>query len=342
MIKNNNVLKSCLTVLAIYVFAPITTLLVFAIIIGMMISGAIKNSNEFKKTAAKSSTNVISKIKGLEIIRDCGTAQGILQIKISDIIRYSEEPKSYFSDVGKSVIEKIDFAIAEENIKAILIIVDSPGGEVTACDEIYNMLLRFKKSRADRKVFALFKSVAASGAYYIACASDHIMSMPTAVIGSIGVRMSTFNVYNLITNIGISEVTVKSGNSKDLLNPFQPSRSNDLEIIQKIVDDMFTRFTKIVSNERKIDLTNVLEIADGRVMTANDALNCKLIDSIGYIGNYYDKIDELLGEKLSVAQFAPKITFSSIFEYSISKLNLRLPFHTKPDVFYYLWSSSEL
>ena len=138
---------------------------------------------------------------------------------------------------------------------------------------------------------------AASGAYYISLAADYIIAHPTTITGSIGVIMQTYNVSKLAEKLGVTDVTVKSGNNKDLLNAFQPVSETQKAVIQETIDAMYERFAGLVAKERKLPLEKVKQLADGRIFTSEQAKANKLIDEIGYIEDAYLKLAELLNEK---------------------------------------------
>jgi protease-4 len=179
-------------------------------------------------------------------------------------------------------------------VKAIILEIDSPGGEVTASDVIYKALLDFKKAQKGRKVVALFGDIAASGAFYIAMAADYIIVQPTTITGSIGVLISTVNVKGLVDMLGIKDVTIKSGVNKDMLNPLNDISPAQMALVQTVVDEMYARFVMLVSEGRHIPEADVRIIADGRIMTAKQALEAKLVDGEGYWDDAVEKTAELL------------------------------------------------
>ncbi len=185
-------------------------------------------------------------------------------------------------DKVEFILRQIRAAQADEAVRAIILEVDSPGGAITPSDEIYRALLQFKKSNGQRKVVVFIRDLAASGGYYAAMAGDHLVAEPTAVVGSIGVIMSTLNWKGLSEKIGLTDVTIKSGANKDLLNPFHDVPPEQRALLQILIDSMYDQFVTIVSKGRKLDPATVKPLADGRIFTAVDALGLKLVDEIGY------------------------------------------------------------
>ena len=217
-------------------------------------------------------------------------------------------------DKVEDILRQIRAAQADESVRAILIEMDSPGGAITPSDEIYRALIRFKQSANNRKVVVFVRDLAASGGYYVAMAADHIIVEPTAVVGSIGVIMETFNIKGLSEKLGITDVTIKSGANKDLLNPFHDVPPEQRALLQKLIDDMYNRFLKIVKDGRKLDLDTLKPLADGRIFTADEALKLKLVDELGYFDQALTVTKKLLGEKtLRVISYEQPSDFFSLF-----------------------------
>ena len=196
-----------------------------------------------------------------------------------------EEDSGLFAvrpNMVESVLQQIRTAENDADIKAIILEIDSPGGGVTPSDEIHNALTRFRTSRDDRRVVAFIRDLGASGAYYAAVAADLILAEPTAVIGSIGVIMQSLNMEGLAEKIGITDVTIKSGSNKDMLNPFRTADTNQVALLQEMIDPMQTRFVRLVAESRDIDPTAQPNLFDGRIFAAETALEKGLIDGIGY------------------------------------------------------------
>jgi protease IV len=186
------------------------------------------------------------------------------------------------SDPVEDCIRQIRAARQDDDVAAILLEVDSPGGEVTAADEIHRELTLFKESRAGRRLVVLVHDLAASGGYYISLPADRIIAQPTALIGSIGVILQTLNIQGLSEKIGVTDTTIKSGRNKDMLNPFRPVDPEQVQLLQAAIDAMHGRFLDLVAQGRALEKAHLRDIADGRLFTADEALEHKLIDAIGY------------------------------------------------------------
>jgi len=199
-------------------------------------------------------------------------------------------------DPVESVLREVRAATHDREGRAILLEVDSPGGAITPSDEIYAALQRFKASRPGRKIVVFIRDMAASGGYYMASAGDWIIAEPTAMIGSIGVILQTLNWKGLSERIGLTDVTIKSGANKDLLNPFREVSPEQVGLLQAMLDDNFERFYGIVRASRKLNDEQLRPLADGRVFSATMALESGLIDQVGYFEDAVAKTYELLGE----------------------------------------------
>ena len=211
----------------------------------------------------------------------------ILLLKVAEVI--SDEPSRHAfglieeeSTVAR-VRSELEKAADDDRVKAVVLRIDSPGGGVTASDEIWTELVRFKKKRGV-PIVASFGDVAASGGYYIACAADRIVAHPTTMTGSIGVIMLNFNVEGLLGKIGVRNETFKAGAHKDLLSPFRGATPEERRIVQSILDSLHARFVTVVREGRpRLDPNRIGELTDGRIFDATQALEAGLVDEIGDI-----------------------------------------------------------
>lgn len=241
----------------------------------------------------------------------------VVRIPLRGMIMLGEETGLFGSDIGSAdhALASIRRATNDPEVQAIILDIDSGGGGITACDIIHDALLDFKKSDPDRRIISLLGDVAASGAYYIAAATDRIIARPTTVTGSIGVIMQSLNFQDLAVKLGIRDVTIKSGANKDLLNPLKELSPEQLSMLQGIVDSMHDRFVTIVSEGRNLPEADVREFADGRVMTADAALALSLLDTIGHWDAAVDATCELLDvEDIQVFRYETEFGLSSLLK----------------------------
>ncbi len=184
--------------------------------------------------------------------------------------------------------EKLDKAAKDGRVKAVVLRINSPGGSVTASDIIYEEILRFKQ-KTNKPVVAFFQDVAASGGYYLACASDEIIAQKTTVTGSIGVIMQMVELTGTMSKLGIRTDAITSGPMKDAGSPFREMTPAERAYFQSMVDGFYAAFVDVVCQGRPgLTREQVLTLADGRVYLANEALEAGLIDRIGTI---HDAID---------------------------------------------------
>ena len=163
--------------------------------------------------------------------------------------------------------------------KGILLYVDSPGGTVYASDEMYLRLMEYKE-KTGRPVYAYFASQACSGAYYISMAADKIYANRNCWTGSIGVIISLMNYEKMLDKIGVSEIDITSGKNKTIGSGAHEMTEEQGKILQNLVDEAYDQFTGIVAAGRKMDIAQVKKLADGRIYSAQQAKENKLIDEI--------------------------------------------------------------
>lgn len=181
---------------------------------------------------------------------------------------------------SKGVIDEIERYRDNRSVKAILMRIDSPGGGVVPSQEIYEEVKKIR-DEGEKSVVVSMGSVAASGGYYIASASDRIVANPGTVTGSIGVIMELANVRGLLDKIGVQSVVIKSGSHKDLASPFRDMTPEEQEILQRVLDDMHDQFIQAVSDGRGLPGEEIRKIADGRVFTGREAVGLGLVDELG-------------------------------------------------------------
>ena len=185
------------------------------------------------------------------------------------------------------VREELKKAEKDDDVKALVVRINSPGGTITASDIIHKELRGFKE-RKKVPVIAAIMDVGASGGYYAALAADQILAHPTTVTGSIGVVMLTLNAQGLLEKIGVAPVTIKSGEKKDAGSPFRAMTADERALFQGIIDEMYGRFVRLLAESRHLPEAQVRAFADGRVYTADQALALKLVDRIGYLDDAMD------------------------------------------------------
>lgn len=191
----------------------------------------------------------------------------------------------------ESVKNALEQAVEDASVKAILLRINSPGGEVTASDVLYNAV---KKAAKVKPVVVFMDAMAASGGYYVSCGATKVVASETTLTASIGVIMETLNYSELFGKVGLSMNTFTSGAFKDSLSGARPMRDDEKAYVQNLVTQMYDRFLGIVSEARGVPKETLKStVADGRVVTGREALKAKLVDQIGYVEDAYTLAREL-------------------------------------------------
>ena len=201
---------------------------------------------------------------------------------------------------SQNIVRQLSNYRHNPNVRGIVLRIDSPGGAVAPAQEIYNEIMKLK---ADHKtVYASMGTVAASGGYYIACAANYVLANPGTLTGSIAAVMAFSNIEELTDKIGVKPIIIKSGKYKDVGSPLRGMKPEERKLLQSVVDDVHQQFVQAVAKGRGLSVSEVKEIADGRIMTGQQALKLKLIDEIGGL----EKTLELLAKKIGV-EGRPKV-----------------------------------
>jgi protease-4 len=217
---------------------------------------------------------------------------------------------------SSGIIEELNQYKEDEGIKAIILRIDSPGGGVGPSQEIHREVL---KAKSKKKVITSMGSVAASGGYYIASASDLIVANPGTITGSIGVLMEFTNIEELFRKIGIKGLVLKSGEHKDIGSPFREMTSDEKKIIQSVIDNVHQQFIQAVAEGRKLDRAKVVQVADGRILTGEQAKQVGLVDQMGNLQDAIDTTAKMVGIKGKPVILYPKKKFS-LLEFLVSEM----------------------
>lgn len=195
------------------------------------------------------------------------------------------------------------------SVKAIVLRIDSPGGGVVPSQEIHDAVKRIR-AKHNKTVVASMGTVAASGGYYIAAATDRIMANPGTLTGSIGVIMELANVEGLLKKIGVESVVVKSGEHKDIGSPFRQMNEGDRRILQTVMDDVHAQFIEAVAEGRSLKVSDVQPLADGRIFTGRQAKSEKLVDELGDLEDAIKLAADLAGIQGEPKVVEPRKRFS--------------------------------
>ena len=259
--------------------------------------------------------------------------------KIALIVLRGFISSSLSGNVGDSMVDDMRLALQQarddEHVRAVVLEIDSPGGEVTASDVIYNWVA---KTRARKPVVVYMDSLAASGGYYVACGGKYLMANETTITGSIGVIIQTLNYEQLFNKIGLTSVVFKSGKFKDMLNGARPVTQEERDYVQSFVMKTYNKFLGIVARERNLP-ADVLQntVADGRILSGKDALDSKLVDGLGQIEDAFAKAKELGNSRqATIVKYGPPFSWNRFFRAfssaGQSKIELTLPKELLPQL----------
>jgi protease IV len=256
-----------------------------------------------------------------------GSSDKVALIKMRGLISASVP-----GNVSDSMVDDMRAAMQQarddDHVRAVVLEIDSPGGEVTAADVIYNAVV---KTRAKKPVVVYMDSLAASGGYYVSCGGRYLMANETTITGSIGVIIETFNYEQLLNKVGLAAVVFKSGKFKDMLNGARPITPEERDLVQSFIMKTYDKFLGIVAKERNLPADHLrTTVADGRILSGRDALDNKLIDGLGQIEDAFAKAKELGNSPgATVVKYGPPFSLSRFFrafgESGNSKIELTLP-----------------
>ncbi|MCF8068103.1 MAG: signal peptide peptidase SppA [Desulfobacterales bacterium] len=227
---------------------------------------------------------------------------------------------------SREIVADIKRFRENESIKAIVLRVDSPGGGVGPSQEIFREL---RKTVVEKKVYTSMGSVAASGGYYIAAATDGIIANPGTITGSIGVIMGYTNIKEIMDKIGLVPVVVKSGKFKDIGSPVREMSDAERNLLQELVDRIHSQFVNDVAEGRNIEIDKMKTLADGRVYTGDMAMEAGLVDRLGNLEDAVEwagreagiegKIQTIYSrkEKFTILEYLLGASLSELFEESM-------------------------
>jgi protease-4 len=256
-----------------------------------------------------------------------GVSDRIAVVMLRGLIS-SSIPGSVTDSMVDDMRAALQQAREDSHVKAIVLEIDSPGGEVTAADAIYNAVI---KARAKKPVVVYMDSLAASGGYYVSCGGKFLMANETTITGSIGVIIQTLNYEQLFNKIGLASVVFKSGKFKDMLNGARPITPEERALVQSFIMQTYDKFVGIVAKERSVPAESLRNsIADGRILSGKDAFNSKLIDGLGQLEDAFAKAKQLgNAPQATVVKYGPPFSLSRFFrafgQTGASKIELELP-----------------
>lgn len=210
----------------------------------------------------------------------------VLVIPVQGII--SDMPKRGFLRTDPSMVQEVvsqlKKAEQDEEIRAVLLTINSPGGTATATDLLYHEITTYK-NRTGVKVVAAMMNVAASGGYYISLPADVIFAHPTTITGSVGVVFIRPKLVGLLDKIGVDVEVNTSGKNKDMGSPFRAATEEEERILQGLTDTLGEDFVRKVRKHRTMSAPAIDDMATARIYIAEDARKLGMVDKIGYLSD---------------------------------------------------------
>jgi protease-4 len=256
----------------------------------------------------------------------------IAVIYVTGIISSAQDGYSTEEGMVGDIEDQLQQAVDDKRVKAIILRIDSPGGEVVASDTIYQAVVA---AREKKPVVANINTMGASGAYYVAVGADYIVANELSITGSIGVIMESFTVSGLADKIGVKFYTFKSGKYKDIMNPTREPTEDEKALVQGMVMEVYDKFVGIVAEERDMkvdDLKNGL--ADGRILSGKQALADGFVDGLGYFDDAIDKAEELASIKRArVIRYVEPFSLRNLFRFMGSNDKAKIQIQLTPNEF---------
>ena len=250
----------------------------------------------------------------------------IAVVNVRGVITSDED--SFDNNIAHSrqICLRIRRAASDPDVKALIVNLNTPGGEVVASDEIYAEIKRFRKT--GKPAVAMMNTMAASGGYYVAAACSPIIANKLTLTGSIGVIMSTINYRGLFEKIGLQAEVYTSGKMKDMLNGARQRTPEEVGIVRELVNNTYLEFTRIVAESRKIPVEKIRssEIGDGRIFDGVQAKKLGLVDSLGYFRDAVDaaaKNAKLKPDSYTVIRYKESFSFAKLFSMLSARSDLK-------------------
>lgn len=301
--------------------------LAFTLVCGLMMNGCVKASaiaqkelNELEQDDGETRPEEPGRFDKVWVSGSSDRlAPKVLRIKLSGVITDRQESNGLFSmeddTSAPAALKRIRAATRDKSIAGILLEVDSPGGGVTMSDIIHDALLKYKRADTNRFIAVYMGDLCCSGGYYISAAADRIFARPTTITGSIGVIMHGVNIAGLAKKIGIADVTIASGENKDILNPLKEVNPEHVALLRKPIEEMYERFVGIVAKGRGMPVEKVRKIADGRIFSAEEAHKLGLVDGVFHDDGLQRELKRLAGgEDCRIVRYKSRKSIGRFFD----------------------------
>jgi len=282
------------------VFAIIATfLLCLSVLLNLGLMAALFGEGGAKETRKP-------KFEEYVVRGDSDSKNKIAVLYLTGIISSGSDHATTEEGMVGDIRAQLEQAVDDDHVKAIVLRINSPGGEVVASDAIYRAVA---EARGKKPVVVSMEAVGASGGYYAALGGKYIMANDVTITGSIGVIMQSFTFGQLMDKVGVKSHTFKSGRYKDVLNPTREPTEEEKQLVQSLIMEVYDKFVGIVAKERNIPVEELKNgLADGRILSGKQALAAGFIDGLGGFDEALDKAMEFA--KVSNARI---ITYRQLF-----------------------------
>ncbi len=303
--------------------------LIIFLLFGLLVLSTLSNLGFYLESVAGAGNTTLQLPKMEEIVLENNRSKDkILVADISGIISNLALDRSGLNMV-RWIEEQLKQASKDDSIKAVILKVDSPGGEVLASDQIYEKIKDFQNSTG-KPVIASMAGLAASGGYYVSSPCRWIVAHPLTITGSIGVIMHGYNYRSLMDKVGVAPNVFKSGRFKDMLSGEKhPSEISKEEkaMVQAMVDSTFSRFKEVILEGRNWSLDqdgdegrslspDWQDYADGRILSGQQAFELGFVDELGGFDAAFDRAKSLVGiENANLIAYEKPFSFSSLFRF---------------------------
>lgn len=223
-------------------------------------------------------------------------------------------PTSPTTPGADAIVDQIDRADADDSVDALLVKLNTPGGEVVPSDDIRRACERF-----DGPTIAYTTDLCASGGYWIAAGCDELWARDASIVGSIGVIGSRFNVSDLADRLGISYERFVAGDYKDAGTAFRDLDEDEREYLQSRIDGLYDQFVDQVAEGRELD-ESMIRDTEARIYLGTDAAELGLVDELGTAEDVHDRLQEQLGTDVIVEEFAPQRTIFGQFRTGATRI----------------------
>lgn len=306
-IKNNN-RKLIISVIVIF---SILVLCILSCVLLMFLGSLFSNEGFLNTNDTITNNSKISQVQENEVFRikkentNTSTTNKIAIINLNNEILYTTNPDDIFTGTNNlSLNVQIQKALSDNSVKAIVLRFNTPGGVVNAAEP---MCREIKKLNEKKPVYAFIDTEAASLGYLLANCTKYIYSRPTAITGSIGVRLDLIDISQALQNLGVKQITITNtkGTKKTQEGLFNPN-SEEYKQIQQMLDETYNYFIDVVWANRSVNVPNkltkekLLSYADGRIFSGKQAFDAGLVDKLG---EYEDVISDLIEKENLKSEF---------------------------------------